>query len=170
MANIRKLIDKLAAEENKLLATEFIAPCVGNGKVRTRIAKMLYTFTIKPYDFEGWCIFKPINEKQAAFVEEPNLPIICEYLKNFQSLRFRIIYPLQGQSWLAYPINEADMMQRCGYCKPVAVHLVAETAQFEVVIARTDGAAWWFDECVKRSSPKVSPFRCDGNSKFARAT
>ena len=156
MTDIRKLIDKLAAEENKLLSAEFIAPCVGNGKVQTRIAKILYTFTIKPCDFEGWGIFKPINEKQAAFIEEPNLPIICEYLKNFPSLRFRIIYPLQGQSWLAYPINEANMMQRCGYCKPVAVHLVAEAAQFEVVIARTDFAAWWFDECDRRSDVMVT--------------
>lgn len=156
MADIRKLINKLAAEENKLLSTEFIAPCVGNGKVRTRIARMLYTFTIKPPDFEGWGIFKPINEKQAAFIEEPNLPIIGEYLKNFQSLRFRLISPLQGQSWLAYPINEADMIQRCKYCKPVAVHLVAEASQFEVVIARTDAVAWWFDECDRRSDVMVT--------------
>ena len=156
MTDIRKLIDKLAAEENKLLSTEFIAPCVGNGKVRTRIAGMFYTFTTKPDDFEGWGIFKPMNEKQAAFIEQPNLPLICEYLNNFQSLRLRLIYPLKGQSWLAYPINEADMIQRCGYCKPVAVHLVAEASKFEVVIARTDSAAWWFDECDRRSDVMVN--------------
>lgn len=156
MTDIRKLINKLAAEENKLLSTEFIAPCVGNGKVRTRIARMFYTFTTKPDDFEGWGIFKPMNEKQAAFIEQPNLPLICEYLNNFQSLRLRLIYPLKGQSWLAYPINEADMIQRCGYCKPVVVHLVAEASKFEVVIARTDSAAWWFDECDRRSDVMVN--------------
>ncbi|MEO1763058.1 MAG: hypothetical protein AAFR83_14020 [Cyanobacteria bacterium J06629_18] len=158
MANIRKLIDKLATEENKLLSTEFIAPCVGNSKVRTRIAGMTYTFAPEPRNFVGWGIFKPINDKQATFVEEPNLPLICEYLKNFQFLRFRLVYPLQKQSWLAYPVNEADMIQRCGYCKPVAIHLVAEAIRFEVVIARTDSAVWWFDECDRRSDVMVAQF------------
>ncbi|MEM7579983.1 MAG: hypothetical protein AAF316_09025 [Cyanobacteria bacterium P01_A01_bin.80] len=156
MTDIRKLIHKLATEENKLRSIEFIAPCVGNSKVQTRIAGMLYTFTPKPGNFEGWGIFKPINEKQAAFIEEPNLPLISEYLKNFQSLRFRLAYPLQGQSWLAYPVNEADMIQRYGYCKPAAIHLVAEAAQFEVVTARFDGATWWFDECDRRADVMVT--------------
>lgn len=49
--------------------------------MRTRIAGMVYTFTPKPGDFEGWGIFQPINEKQAAFIEEPNLPLISKYLK-----------------------------------------------------------------------------------------
>ncbi|AFY53093.1 hypothetical protein Riv7116_0495 [Rivularia sp. PCC 7116] len=150
MTDIRKLINKLATEEKKLCSTEFIAPCVGKGKVLTRIAGITYSFIPKPENFEGWGIFQPINSKQAAFVEEPNLPLICEYLKNFQPLRLRLVYPLRGQTWLAYAINEADMLQRCGYCKPVPVHLIAEAGQFEVVIARTDGAACWFEECDRR--------------------
>ncbi|MBV6623387.1 MAG: hypothetical protein KI793_10685 [Rivularia sp. (in: Bacteria)] len=156
MTDIRKLINQLATEENKLLSTEFIAPCVLKGKVLTRIAGMAYTFIPEPEDFEGWGIFKPINSKQAAFIEEPSLPLICEYLKKFQPLRLRLVYPLQGQTWLAYAVNEADMLQRCGYCKPVPVHLVSEAVQFEVVIARTDGAAWWFDECDRRGDVMVA--------------
>jgi len=156
MTDIRKLINKLATEENKLRSIEFIAPCVSNSKLQTRIAGMLYTFTPKPGNFEGWGIFKPINEKQAAFIEEPNLPLISEYLKNFQSLRFRLTYPLRGQSWLGYPVNEADMEQRYGYCKPAAIHLVADAEQFEVIIARFDGAAWWFDECDRRADVMVT--------------
>lgn len=151
MTDIRKLINQLTTEENKLHSTEFIAPCVGNGKVRTRIARMVYTFTPKPSNFQGWGIFQPVNEKQATVVEEANLPIISEYLNNFKPLRLRLAYQLQQQSWLAYPVNEADMQQRCGYCQPVAVHLVTEAEAFEVVIARTDGAAWWFQECDRRA-------------------
>ncbi|MGD1911597.1 MAG: hypothetical protein ACFB2X_12260 [Rivularia sp. (in: cyanobacteria)] len=156
MTDIRKLINQLATEENKLRLTEFIAPCVGNGKVRTRIAGMVYTFTPKPGNIKGWGIFQPLNEKQAAFIEEPNLPLISEYLKNFQPLRLRLAYPLQGQSWLAYPVNEADMRQRCGYCKPIPVHLVTEAACFEVIIARTDNTAWWFEECDRHADVMVT--------------
>ncbi|MCJ8283072.1 MAG: hypothetical protein MJK14_25530 [Rivularia sp. ALOHA_DT_140] len=151
MTDIRKLIHKLATKENKLLSTEFIAPCLANSKLITRIAGMVYTFTPKQRDFEGWGIFKPINQKQAAFIEEPNLPLISEYLKKLQPLRLRLAYPLRGQSWLAYPVNEADTIERYGYCKPVAVHLVNEANRFEVIIARTDTAAWWFDECDRRA-------------------
>ncbi len=156
MTDIRKLINQLATEENKLRSTEFIAPCVGNGKVRTRIAKMVYTFTTKPSNITGWSIFQPVDEKTAAFVEEANLPLISEYLKNFQPLRLRLTYPLQGQSWLAYPVNEADMRQRCGYFKPVAIHLVDQAARFEVVVARTDGINWWFDQCDRRADVMVT--------------
>ena len=156
MKDIRKLIKQLATEENKLRSTEFIAPCVGNGKVRTRIAKMVYTFTPKPHDMTGWGIFQPLDEKTAIFVEEPNLPLISEYLKNFQPLRLRLVYPLQGKSWLAYPVNEADMQQRCGYCKPVVVHLVDEATRFEVAIARTDAVTWWFEECDRRADIMIT--------------
>lgn len=102
MTDIRKLLNQLATEENKLRSSEFIAPCVGNTKVRTRIARMVYTFTPIPRDITGWGIFQPIDEKKAAFVEEPNLPLISQYLKNFQPLRLRLAYPLQKQSWMGF--------------------------------------------------------------------
>ncbi|MCP6757362.1 MAG: hypothetical protein NHB32_01025 [Fischerella sp. CENA71] len=156
MTDIRKLINQLAAEENNLRSTHFIAPCVRGGKVRTRMAGIIYTFNPKPRDFEGWGIFQPIDEKVATVVEEPNLPQIAEYLQYFKPLRLRLAHPLRSQTWLAYPVNEADMRQRCGYCRPVAVNLVTDGAKFEVIIAHTDGAAWWFDECDRRADPLVT--------------
>jgi len=38
---------------------------------------------------------------------------------------------LQGQTWLAYPVNESDMQQRLGTAKPIPVHLVTEASAFE---------------------------------------
>ncbi len=156
MTDIRKLINQLAAEENNLHSTRFIAPCVRGGKVRTRVAEIIYTFNPKPRNFEGWGIFQPVDEKIAAVVEEPNLPQIAEYLQYLKPMRLRLAHPLRSQTWLAYPVNEVDMRQRCGYCRPVAVNLVTEGAIFEVIIARTDGAAWWFDECDRRADPLIT--------------
>ena len=156
MSDIRKLLNQLAAKEEELNSSQFVAPYVREGKIRTKVLGMVYTFVAEPRDFEGWGVFQPIDGKSAMVVEEPNLPQIAQYLQNLQPLRLRLAYPLRNQTWLAYPVNEADMRQRCGYCKPVPVHLVREGTQFEVAIARTDGFSWWFDECDRRADPMVT--------------
>ncbi len=156
MTDIRKLLNELAAQENQLPSTQFVAPCVQNGKVRTRIAGIVHTFVPKPRNFQGWGIFKPVDMQTAEVVDEPSLPQIAEYLQNFQLLRSRLGYKLQGQTWLAYPVNEADMKQRWGECKPIPIHLVSDGTQFDVVVARTDGRTWYFDECDRKSDPFIA--------------
>lgn len=154
MADIRNLINQIAAQESQLCDTQFLAPCVRGGAVRTSVANIVYTFTPQPQDFEGWGIFQPIDGKIAAVVEEPSLPQLVEYLKLLKPLRLRLAYLLQGQSWLAYPVNESDMQQRLGIVKPVPVHLVTEATAFELIIARFDGSGWWFDEIDRRAEPQ----------------
>ncbi|MFE1746829.1 hypothetical protein [Coleofasciculus sp. H7-2] len=156
MADIRNLLNQIAAQEVQLRDTQFLAPCVGGGKVRASVAGMVYTFKPQPQEFEGWGIFQPMNEKKAEMLEEANLPQVAEYLRLLKPLRLRLAYVLQGQTWLAYPVNESDMQQRLGVAKPVPVYLVTEGAVFEPAIARWDGAAWWFDELDRRADPLVA--------------
>jgi hypothetical protein len=153
MVDIRNLLNQIAAQEVQLRDTQFLAPCVGGGKVRASVAGMVYTFKPQPQDFEGWGIFQPMNEKKAEMVEEANLPQVAEYLRLLKPLRLRLAYVLQGQTWLAYPVNESDMQQRLGVAKPVLVYLVTEGTAFEPIIARWDGSAWWFDELDRRADP-----------------
>ncbi len=154
MADIRNLLNQIAAQEAQLRDTEFLAPCVRGGKVRSRVANIIYTFTPQPNDFEGWGIFQPVDEKTAEVVDEPSLPQLADYLKLLKPMRLRLAYVLQGQTWLAYPVNESDMQQRLGAAKPVPVHLVTEGSAFEPIIARFDGSAWWFDEIDRRAEPQ----------------
>ena len=154
MADIRNLLNQIAAQEAQLGDTQFLAPCVRGGRVRTSVANIIYTFTPQPQDFEGWGIFQPVDGKIAEVVEEPSLPQLAEYLKLLKPLRLRLAHLLQGQTWLAYPVNESDMQQRLGAAKPVPVHLVTEAAAFEPIIARFDGSAWWFDEIDRRAEPQ----------------
>ena len=155
MANlkIQNLIKKIAAQEAELTDTQFVAPCVRRGKVRTRVAGMIYTFTPQPKKFEGWGIFQPQNEKIAKVVEEADLPDIAEYLEQFPLMRLWLADKLQGQTWLAYPMNESDMQQRTGFVKPLAVHLVGEGGKFEPILARWDGKNWWFEDIDRRADP-----------------
>jgi hypothetical protein len=156
MINIRKLLNQIAAQEAQLPDTQFLAPCVGGGLVRTRVAGIVYTFTPKPRKFEGWGIFQPVDEKTAEAIEEPNLPQVAEYLKLLQPLRLRLAYKLQKQTWLAYPVNESDARQRIGAVAPVPLHLVTEGAAFDPAIARWDGSSWWFDELDRRADPQIA--------------
>jgi len=114
MADIRNLIKQIAAELAQLCETQFVAPSVRGGKVRTRVAGLIYTFTPKSKKFEGWGIFQPINEKTARLVAEADLPEITEYLAQFPLVRLWLVDRIQGKSWLAYPVNESDLRQRMG--------------------------------------------------------
>jgi hypothetical protein len=153
---VKRLLKAVSEGESRLLENPFLAPCVRRGKVRTRLNGLVYTFAAKPPDFEGWGIFQPESDKVAALVEEASLPLVLDYLKLFKPLRARLAHQLQGQSWLAYPVNESDARQRFGGARPFALHLVTEGAQFESVRARCDGGACWFEDIDRSADPLVS--------------
>jgi len=156
MTNIHKLINQIADAEAQLSATQFIAPCVKGGRVRTRVAGMVYTFTPKPSKFEGWGIFQPVDAKTATVVEEADLSQVAEYLQHFPQIRLRLAHQLRGKTWLAYPINEADMRQRLQIVKPIALHLVTEGVVFEQIIARWNGQSCWFEDVDRRTDPAIT--------------
>ncbi|WP_427159157.1 hypothetical protein ACQFX9_24320 [Aliinostoc sp. HNIBRCY26] len=156
MTDIRQLINQIAIAQSNLQTTQFLAPCVKGGKVRTRVAGMIYTFTPKPSKFEGWGIFQPVDEKTAKVIETADLPQIAEYLEHFPQIRLILAHQLQKQTWLAYPVNEADMRQRWKMVKPIAVHLVTEGNIFEPIIARWHGESCWFEDIDRRADPVVS--------------
>ncbi|MBL1201407.1 MAG: hypothetical protein FWK04_20570 [Nostoc sp. GBBB01] len=155
MTNIFKLINEIANVEAQLCNTQFLAPCVKGGRVRTRVAGMVYTFRPKPSKFEGWGIFQPVDEKTATVVEEADLPQIAEYLQHFPQIRLRLVRQLGGQTWLAYPVNEADVRQRLQVVKPMAIHLVTEGTTFDQIIARWNGHSCWFEEIDRRTDPII---------------
>ncbi|MBR8829849.1 MAG: hypothetical protein Cpurp_01450 [Chlorogloea purpurea SAG 13.99] len=156
MTNIRELLLQIAYAEAQLLSTRFLAPCVKGGRVRTRVKGMVYTFTPKPRNFEGWGIFKPLDEKTAAVAEIADLPQIEAYLDRFPKIRLRLAHCLQNQTWLAYPVNEADARQRLKKVKPLVVHLVTGGVTFETIIARGHGHCHWFEEIDRRADPDLT--------------
>jgi hypothetical protein len=156
MTSIHNLINQLAQAETQLQTTQLIAPCVKGGRVRTRVAGMVYTFTPKPRQFEGWGIFQPTDEQTATLIERADLPQIAAYLQRLPTIRLRLAYRLQNQSWLAYPINEADMRQRFKTVKPVVVHLTTEGVGFEQILARWNGNSCWFEEVDRRADPAIA--------------
>lgn len=156
MTDIRKLLNQFASAEAQLRETQFLAPCVKGGRVRTRVSGMVYTFAPQPQQFEGWGVFQPVDEQTATLLEEADLPQIAAYLQQFLTIRLRLACRLQNQSWLAYPVNEADMRQRFKTVKPVPVHLVTAGVVFEQILARWNGHSCWFEEVDRRADPTVA--------------
>src|SRR5579883_763135 len=153
MADIRKLIKQVAAEERAFRGVRFVAPCVAGSRLRVRIAGFVQALAPHPPDFTGWGIFSARDEKTADLVEEAGLREIGEYLKLLLPLRVRLAHPLKEKTWLAHPVSESDMAQRVGVAKPVVVHLVDADA-FDTVIVRGNAGAWWFQEVDRRADPR----------------
>jgi hypothetical protein len=156
MTNIRDLLNQVASAEARLGATQFLAPCVQGGQVRTQIDGLVYTFTPQPRQFAGWGIFQPRDRQTAQVVETADESQIAEYLGCFPALRLRLAAVLRGQTWLAYPVNAADLRQRFGVVKPVIVHLVTQPIAFEQIVARWQGRAGWFEQVDRQSDPEIS--------------
>jgi hypothetical protein len=153
---IKNLIEAMAQKEEQALQAEFFAPCVRGGLLRARVKQLIYTFKPLPEDFEGWGIFLPLNNREAELLEEASLFQVAEYMQLLKPMRLRLAQQLIGQTWLAYPANESDAEQRFAVVRPLLIHLVSEGVQFEQVIARTDGNAFFFEETDRRSDPFVA--------------
>jgi hypothetical protein len=153
MSSIHKLLAVLAAKEDELRGTRFLAPCVPGGPVALRGGGLLYSFMPEPKEFEGWGVFEPDDERTARLVAEASPRRIAGYLAGFKQIRLRLASRIRGQSWLASPVNEADARLRLGTRNPQPVYLTSEGAQFEQIVARWDGASCWFEELDRRADP-----------------
>jgi hypothetical protein len=151
--SINNLLHSLAQQELQLQTRQFLAPYVKGSHIRTRIQGMVYTFVPQPIDLEDWGIFQPIDTKTAMLVSAAEIWQIDEYLRSLPLLRSRLAYRLQNQTWLAYPINEADMRQRFGVVRPIVVHLVTDAAAFDVVMVRSLGSAFYFEAVDRKADP-----------------
>lgn len=158
MVNIHSLLNHLTIQEAELLNQQFLAPCVRNGHIRTKLSNLVYTFRPIPHDFQGWGIFQPVDRTHARVNRMADLPQIEAYLHPLPTLRLILVRLLQGQTWLAFPLNVSDMTQRWGWAKPVPIHLVTEGSAFDVVFARPNTQTWWFDTLDRRADPQPSEF------------
>ena len=156
VVDIRGLIKQLAAREEDLRREQFLAPCVGGGQVRVSLDGLVCSFRPRPADFEGWGIFKPVDDGTAEVVEAAGLPQVARYLRLLKPLRVRLAERLHGQTWLAYPSNVEDARRQFKACGELRVHLVSEGARFEQSVAYTDGCNYFHGELDRRADPTLA--------------
>jgi len=149
------ILKKVADAEKKAMAERFVAPCVNGGRVRARVSGIIREFSPVPSNFEGWGIFQPCDVKKAMMMEEAVLER-DEYLKYLPKLRMRLAFRLTGSTWLAYPVNEGDAVQRFQKARPVPVFLVDNAGPFDQVVVAFDGGSCWFAEDDMRSDAQIA--------------
>jgi hypothetical protein len=155
--NIRGLIKRLSAREEAFRHGEqFLAPCIGGGRVRVSLDGLVQTFRTRPFDFTGWGIFKPVDEATAEVVEEATLPQVAGYLSLLKPLRVRLAGRVRSRTWLAHPANVEDARRQFDVRGELRLHLVSEGARFDEVVAYTDGCHWLYGEPDRRADPVIA--------------
>jgi hypothetical protein len=158
MAKSNDLTDalkRLAAAEDRFLASEFLAPVIRGGKVQVRIAGVICTLSIRPGDFEGWGVFRPTSHFDAELVRPAKLAERQRYLELFPLVRLILVDQREDQ-WFALPAHQADSRIRVEGAIPV--RLVEEAQLFEVIETRFDGAQFWYVGPDTRWDPAMASY------------
>lgn len=153
--DIHSLLDRMEAAEEAFLKTEFLAPVVPGSQVRVRIAGLVCTLRVMGRPDPGWAILKPLSLDRARVVDRPGLTQVREYLSLFPELRLVLVARVDGL-WLALPAHRGDT--RFQITGAVPVHLVTGAEPFQQIIARFDGAVFWFQEVDRRRSPAIAAY------------
>jgi hypothetical protein len=153
--DIRKLIDKLAAEEEDFLKSSFLAPVVRNGSVCVRIQGIVCKFNPEDREFEGWGIFKPISLKKVRLQEPAQRPLVRRYLDQLTSVALIAADPA-GQpptAILAHPAGSSVKFDG-----PIPVRMMAGVERFRHIIARFDGFNFWYDRIHPGRNPAQAAY------------
>jgi len=163
---MRKLIEKLAQAEQNLVQTKFLAPRLRGSQVRVRVDGLLKMYTPTPTDFEGWGVFQTEGHFEAVLARTAGKVEVTRYLEALKSTRLILVRPLRDQTWLAYPAHVEVFEKQFESAGPVVVHLVTLGRAFETVLARHDGANFWFDRRDKRCDPRLAKRLAEGLKSF----
>src|SRR5258706_1006545 len=105
--SVTDALNRLAAEEERFLASEFLAPAMRGGQIQLRIAGVICQLKIRPSDFTGWGVFRPTSHSEAALLRQARLAERQGYLELFPLVRL-ILTQRQDADWLALPAHLRD--------------------------------------------------------------
>jgi len=169
--SIHDLLNKMESAEESFLNTEFLAPVLPGGRVRVRIAGLVCTLRVVGRAEPGWAILKPLTLDRAKVVARASLRQIRDYLALFPAARLVLMARAghdpstalrrssgqgSGRCWLALPAHRGDT--RFQIVGPVRVHLATGVEPFQRIVARFDGARFWFQEVDRRRSPAIAAY------------
>jgi hypothetical protein len=153
--DIRKLIDKLAVEEEDFLKSDFLAPVVRGGSVCVRIRGIVCKFLPEDREFEGWGIFKPISLNKVRLQESARRPLVRQYLDQLTSVILIVADPAgpPSSAILAHPAGSAVQFEG-----PVPIRMMAGVERFRHIIARFDGFNFWYDRIHPGRNPAQAAY------------
>lgn len=152
---MRDLVEKLANAEQKFIGTRFLAPRIQGSRVMVKVEGLVTTFTLPTSNFEGWGVFEAGPDFRARLLAPAARSQTESYLHLLRPVRLFLLRPLQGRSWLAYPVQREIAERRAGIKGPTVVHLVERGRAFEQIVARWDGSALWYEKNDRTGDPRT---------------
>jgi hypothetical protein len=152
---IHDALNRLAAAEERFLASEFLAPAVRGSQVQVRIAGVIRRLKIQPADYEGWGVFRPVSHAEARLVRSARLAERQRYLELLPLVRL-ILSRRGNDEWLAVPAHRAD--SRFHVEGLIPVRFVEDAQLFEVIQSRFDGAQFWYAGADPRWDPATATY------------
>jgi hypothetical protein len=152
---VTEALARLAAAEERFLASEFLAPVVHGGAVQVRIAGVICSLRIVPADFAGWGVFRPASHADANLVRQAKLAERARYLELFPLVRL-IFAENRDDQWLALAAHRGD--SRFQFDGMIPVRLVEDAQLFDVIETRFDGAQFWYAGPDPRWDPSMASY------------
>lgn len=153
--HVADALNRLAAAEERFLASEFLAPVIRGGQVQVRIAGVICSLRIRPSDFEGWGVFRPTSHSEAALVRPAKLAERHRYLELFPLVRLILTDSLDGD-WFAVPAHAADSRFKIEGMIPV--RLIEDAQLFETIESQFDGVQFWYAGADTRHDPAIAAY------------
>lgn len=148
-------LDRLAAAERAFAEREFLAPVAGEGSVNVRIAGVVCRLKIQPREFVGWGVFRARDASRADLTRPAKLAERAKYLALFPAVRVLIL----SQSKACTLIGAAhDGDRRIRWADPLPLLLAEDVQLFDTIVARFDGARFWFDAADPARDPTVAAY------------
>jgi len=155
MYNVLDLIHRVGEKEASIKDQEFISPIFFNECVATRIENIIYKFKISQKT-PGWYRVKPNDKKQAATTGEADLNDIESYLKYLKKIRL-VLVMRKDNVYLAIPEKSNNLGLQPNQLIPI--YLFDDTIlDFEKIIARFDGANFWYHQIDTSNDPSKSVY------------
>ena len=129
--DVRDLLNRLAAEEARFLAADFLAPMLDAGVVYVRIAGIFCRLRVED-NFSGWGVFRPTGTATVRLVRPATLTERFRYLEALP-LRRLILCRAERRRWLTWPAHHAD--HRFADATLIPVRFVEEAQLFDIVAA-----------------------------------
>jgi hypothetical protein len=153
--DVQKLLSKLAADEEKFLAQEFLAPVLPGGEVHVQIAGVVCKIGVQPDDFAGWGVFQPVSHTAANLIRPATMLERRRYLELFPLVRLIVCRQTAGRSWCSTASFGDQRFQIEGL---VPVELSEAVQVFDRIHSRYDGSHFWFDALDVRADPSITVY------------
>jgi hypothetical protein len=153
---IHDALERLAAQEQAFIGTQFLAPLVAGGNVAVRIGGVVCNMKATPRNFEGFGIFKADSHSRATLVREATMNERRRYLDLFPRVLL-VVFRRQRDLISAVPANQAD--GRFSIEGQIELRLMGQEADlYDTIVARFDGNQFWFDRLDARGNPAAAPY------------